>query len=223
MKLLCITDLHSSGTALDCILAEAGPVDLILLGGDITSFGTPEEAENLVRRAQAAGAPVLAVAGNCDSPQIQHRLEEIGVSLHGRGLLQAEIGFHGLSGSPPWRSHMYCFPEDQIQHLLQIGYRQIADARLHVLLAHAPPRDGRLDRTYLGQHVGSRALREFIDQHQPDLVVCGHVHEARGVELLGRTTVVNCGAASAGWYGLVQIEPEKPQTNVPVHVELRKA
>jgi Icc-related predicted phosphoesterase len=220
MKLFCIPYLHSSATALDCILAEAGSVDLILLGGDITSFGTPEEAANLVCRALATGVPVLAVAGNCDSPQIQRRLEEMDVSLHARGILLEEVGFHGLSASPPWRSHMYCLPEDELQHALQVGYRQIADARRHVVLAHAPPRDGQLDRTFLGRHVGSTALREFIERHQPNLVVCGHVHEARGVESLGRTTVVNCGAASAGWYGVVEIEPEK---DVPVRPELRKA
>ena len=220
MKLLCITDLHSSATALAGILAEAGPVDLILLGGDITSFGTPEEAANLVGQAQSRGVPVLAVAGNCDSLQIDARLSEMGVGIHGRGVTLGLVGFHGLSASPPWRSHMYCLEEGQLLQALQAGYEQIAHAHRHVVLAHAPPRDGRLDRTFLGQHVGSTALRQFIEKHQPDLVVCGHVHEARGVELLGRTTVVNCGAASTGRYALVQIDLDK---DVPVSAELRKA
>jgi len=75
-----------------------------------------------------------------------------------------------------------------------------------MVLAHVPPHDCRLDCTGLGDHVGSRALRRFIDEHQPDLVVCGHVHEARGTERLGRTLVVNCGPATSGCYALLDLD-----------------
>lgn len=88
MKLLGITDLHGSLRALDRILAHAGPVDAILLGGDITHFGTPDDAETVVRLARDAAATVVAVAGNCDSADIDERLThldveaEINVQLH---------------------------------------------------------------------------------------------------------------------------------------------
>ena len=56
MKLLCISDLHGDSSALDRILEDAGAVDIVLLGGDITHFGTPNAAEHLVRRAWEACA-----------------------------------------------------------------------------------------------------------------------------------------------------------------------
>ena len=208
MKLLCITDLHNEQPALGRILAHAGPVDLILLGGDLTNFGSPANAEDLVRRSQDSETTVLAVAGNCDSAEIDRRLIELGVALHGRGVLHQGIALHGLSAMPPWRSDMYQFTEGQLAEFLQAGYAQIEGAQHHVVLSHPPPCDTTLDRTSRGRHVGSKALRTFIDRKQPHLVICGHIHEARGMEKLDRTTVVNCGLAAAGYYAIAEVDDE---------------
>jgi len=235
MKLLGITDLHSAVGMLERILHRAGPVDLVLLGGDITNFGTPDDAEGIVNRVLQAGLPVLAVAGNCDSALIEQRLQDLGVSLYRRAVVRNQIGFQGLSAMPPWKSRMYHFSEDQLADDLQEGYRQLqaqkqpepilsrSDAlwappseqqaeptgwKTHIVLSHVPPRDCKLDRTFLGRHVGSQALRQFIDQVQPDLVLCGHIHEGRGLDRIGRTWVLNCGPAAAGNYGLVEVASE---------------
>jgi Icc-related predicted phosphoesterase len=205
MRLVAITDLHGSPAALDRILAGAGAVDLILLGGDLTNFGSPAEAERLVRQAEATGTKVWAVAGNCDSAEIERRLVELEVSLMGRGVVHDGVGLHGLSAMPPWRSDMYQLTEDELAEVLRAGYAPIAGAAHHVLLSHPPPHGGRLDCTSAGKHVGSTALRDFIDETQPELVLCGHIHEARGVEKLGRTTAVNCGPAAAGFYALAEL------------------
>jgi len=53
--------------------------------------------------------------------------------------------------------------------------------------------------------VGSSALRAFIDQRQPALVFCGHIHEGRGIERLGKTLVANCGTAYEGCYASAEI------------------
>jgi hypothetical protein len=216
MRLLCITDLHGNAAILHHILADAGGADIILLGGDITNFGPPEEAERLLRQLQAVGLPLLAVGGNCDSPQIDRRLEQLGVLLHGRGVIHQGVGIQGLSAIPPWRPRMYQFSEEELAQALESGYAQLAGAEQHVILAHAPPHGSKLDRTYFFQHVGSRALRQFIERTQPALVICGHVHEARGIDPLGRTTVVNCGPAASGYYALAEVGAE-------VKVELRRA
>ena len=158
MKLLGITDLHGNQSALRRILADAGPVDVVLLGGDITNFGTPHEAERLLQTAQDSGAAVLAVAGNCDSPQIENRLVELGASLYRRGVVHGQVGFHGLSGMPPWHQKMYQFTEKEMAEALQAGFPQIAGAQHHVILSHPPPRNERIDRTQRGDHVGSTAL-----------------------------------------------------------------
>jgi Icc-related predicted phosphoesterase len=205
MRLLCITDLHESQVALERILADTGPADLILLGGDLTNFGTPADAEAMIQQAEATGTKVLAVAGNCDSAEIDQRLVELEVSLAGRGVIYAGAGLHGLSAMPPWQGNMYETTEAELARALQTGYAQIAGAGHHVVLSHPPPHGGNLDCTSSSRHVGSRALRSFIDQVQPELVVCGHIHEARGLERLGRTTVVNCGPAAAGYYALAEL------------------
>ena len=218
MKLLCITDLHNNRTAMERILAATADlaVEMILLGGDLTNFGSPDDAEVLVRDAQATGATVLAVAGNCDSAEIDRRLVELGVSLAGRGVIHGEIGLNGVSAIPPWRSDMYQFTEEELAEVLNAGYAQLGEMEHHVVLSHVPPRDGRLDRTHLFFHAGSTALRDFVDATRPALVVCGHVHECRGVEQIDGTTVVNCGPGTNGYYAVAEVGNE-------VNVELCRA
>ncbi|KAI9837678.1 MAG: hypothetical protein M1837_002720 [Sclerophora amabilis] len=63
-----------------------------------------------------------------------------------------------------------------------------------VLVSHAPPR-GLLDQALNGRHLGCDGLKSAVERTRPRLVVCGHVHEARGVQHLQwdetSTTVVN--------------------------------
>ena len=56
-----------------------------------------------------------------------------------------------------------------------------------------------------GAHVGSTALRAFVEHAQPDLVLCGHIHEARATDTIGNTNVVNPGSVSAGPCALVAV------------------
>ena len=125
MRMVCITDLHGAPQALDRILSDAGPADVVLLGGDITSFGTPNAAEFLVRRAMEHCPQVLAVAGNCDSAAIDERLASLGVSLFGRGVMLQGVGFYGVSAMPPWTGTMYELSEDEIAASLGAGRGQL--------------------------------------------------------------------------------------------------
>jgi Icc-related predicted phosphoesterase len=106
---------------------------------------------------------------------------------------------------PPWHGNMYELTEDELSEALRAGHAQISGAEHHVVLSHPPPRGGALDRTSTSKHVGSTALRSFIDQMQPELVLCGHIHESRSAEKLGQTTAVNCGLAAAGFYALAEV------------------
>jgi Icc-related predicted phosphoesterase len=67
---------------------------------------------------------------------------------------------------------------------------------LYVL--HSPPRDTRCDMVRASTHVGSRAIRAFVERHQPPLVLSGHIHESPRIsssywDRIGRTIVVNPG------------------------------
>jgi hypothetical protein len=54
--------------------------------------------------------------------------------------------------------------------------------------------------------VGSLSLRRFIDDFRPDLLICGHIHEDKGVALLGKTTVVNVGEMRQGYAALIEMD-----------------
>jgi len=216
MRIVCVTDLHGRLAALGRILADAGPADALLLGGDITNFGSPVDADRVIELARAKVSTVLAVAGNCDSAAIDRRLVELGVSLHGRGVLLGTVGLYGLSAAPPWKKGMYQLTEDALAAALWTGHAQVRQAEQQVVLAHVPPRDTRLDRTLFWSHPGSTALRTFIDHAQPGLVLCGHIHEGRGMDRLGATIAVNCGHGARGAYALADVDQH-------VRVELRSA
>ncbi len=67
-----------------------------------------------------------------------------------------------------------------------------------IFVLHSPPRGTRCDMIGAATHVGSRAIRAFIERHQPPLVLSGHIHESPRVsasyrDLIGRTVVVNPG------------------------------
>jgi Icc-related predicted phosphoesterase len=204
VRIACVTDLHGRLAALGRILADAGPIDALLLGGDITHFGSPIDADRVIALARAHAPQVFAVAGNCDSAAIERRLVELGVSLHGQGTRLGPVGIHGLSGIPPWKPGMYQLSEDELAEALEAGSRAIADAPWRVLLAHVPPRDTPADQTVFWKHAGSVAVRSFVESSQPHVVFCGHIHEGRGTTQLGPTKVVNCGHGALGAYALAE-------------------
>jgi Icc-related predicted phosphoesterase len=107
---------------------------------------------------------------------------------------------------PPWLSTMYYLTEEEIAAALQQGRMQVGEPRWEVVISHPPPRRTKLDVIANGEHVGSTALRDFIETAQPHLVICGHIHESRGIDHIGDTTLVNCGAACRGYYAVVDID-----------------
>ena len=215
MEIVCVTDLHGRMESLARILADCGNPDVMLLGGDITNFGSPADAAHVIEAVRQRVPTVWAVAGNCDSAAIDQELDCLGVGLHGRGVLCENVGIHGLSAIPPWKRGMYSLTEEQLQAALQRGHAAIQTAVVRVLLAHVPPQDTKADRTFFWVHAGSEAVRSFVDRVQPNLVFCGHIHEGRGVETLGRTTIVNCGFGGRGEYAVAHVK------GIELRIELR--
>jgi Icc-related predicted phosphoesterase len=75
---------------------------------------------------------------------------------------------------------------------------QRSDPQRTILVCHTPPFDTALDTMPRGRHVGSKALRAFIEQHAPPLTLHGHIHESpelsgRYATQLGRTWSINPG------------------------------
>jgi Icc-related predicted phosphoesterase len=98
------------------------------------------------------------------------------------------------------------------------------DLERAIFLMHTPPYDTTLDRAALDGrqyehvaldvHVGSIAVRRFIEQRQPLLTLHGHVHESSRLTgewktVIGRTVCIN-GAHDGPELALVRFDPEGP-------------
>jgi Icc-related predicted phosphoesterase len=200
-------DVHGRFDAVPRALREIGDVDAIVIGGDITLAGSRDEAVRAIEAWRALAPRLLCVAGNWDSPEIDDCLVELGVSLDGRGLVLGDVGLFGVSAAPESSLHTpYELDEEELGLRIEQGFAAVRDSRVRILCAHAPPSGTACDRTQSGQHVGSTAVRAIVEREQIDLVLCGHIHEGRGIDEIGTTRVVNPGPAMAGHYALVEVD-----------------
>jgi Icc-related predicted phosphoesterase len=206
MRIGYVVDVHGRFEAVSDAVARMGTVDVLLVGGDITTFGTPEDARRALELWRPLAPTLLAVAGNCDSPAIDALLVEEGVSLDGRGEVVDGVGFAGVSASPPTPLDTpHELPDEDIGRRGAAGLAQVAGCTVRIFCPHAPPYDTACDRIRSGAHVGSPALRALVEREQPDLVLCGHIHEARALDELGATRIVNPGPVAAGHHALVEV------------------
>jgi Icc-related predicted phosphoesterase len=201
LRVLGLVDIHWSGRR-PVRLPDLSGVDLVLLGGDLTHFQGIEVARTLVDKIRAAGPQVLAVCGNCDLPEIEDFLEETGIALDRRSRVVAGATFVGLSAGLPFGGCPYERTEEEFTAACAEA-RSAAEAMSApgptILLSHQPPHGTRCDRVLRLKHVGSRAVRRLVEDWQPDLVLCGHIHESRGRDTIGRSVVINPGPWRSGY------------------------
>ncbi len=206
MKILALTDIHGVYTTASEIIRKES-ADLVIIGGDLTTIGTVTEAGNAIKLFAKDVAQILCVAGNMDLPQHDQMYEERGLLLNARGVTIGEVGFFGVSGAPISRLHTpYEITEEEIKRRIERGYRMVSKASKKVFVPHSPPYGTTLDIIHNGIHVGSTAVRDFIEDAQPDVVICGHIHEGRGRDTIDKTEIVNCGSAANGYYAVITID-----------------
>jgi uncharacterized protein len=179
--------------------------DYALLIGDLTYFGDPPDAFRVVDAVRQFCPHVLAVTGNLDMPTVIDAFRDAGISLHGEGRRFGSLGIFGCGGSnvTPMDTPTE-LTEEELREVLEAGHEAVADASRHLMVCHTPPYDTRLDRLMNGRPVGSPAVRHFIEAHQPDVALVGHIHEGRGTDRIGRTVVLNAGALRDGGYVVVE-------------------
>lgn len=212
MRLFALADPHGNYSKIEELLRIAGKVDVVLIAGDITNFGPDEKALELF---SMFDQQVLAVPGNCDQRSI---IELIGASsatdLHERSVIIEGIRFIGMGGSNPTP---FCTPFEiqECDYEESIGrvtdQENIEDEPL-VILTHAPP-FGILDDVG-DEHVGCKVLNTFLDK--ANLIVCGHIHEARGIVRSGKTTIVNPGMAALGFAAVIDLDISGDEVDVNV-------
>ncbi len=212
MRIVAFGDIHmSSGEIRNIPGIETA--DLIILNGDLTNYGTRHDAKRILNEILSVNLSVLALIGNLDNFEINDYLDELDLNLHGQArLFQEKVCLIGIGGSniTPFRTPTE-FSEDELATIGEQAYSQglefkMLSESLHnsripvILVSHAPPHGTLLDRLRNGRHVGSRAIRTIIEKHQPDLCIAGHIHEGKGVDTIGRTTVINPGMfRQGGW------------------------
>ncbi len=198
MKIFFLSDIHGRLSPGFPAAGQMADADLVVIGGDISHNGDAVGTSHVLARIEAINPRILAVHGNWDFIEVEDMLREKGYSLHGHGRMLDDIGFFGLGGSSPIPIRKRTeYSEEEILDILESGYGSIRDARKIILVSHVPPKGVR-DRTFLGLRAGSRSLRKFIESHPVDLCLCGHIHEAWGVERFGSTIVANAGSFKTG-------------------------
>jgi Icc-related predicted phosphoesterase len=193
MRLVSFGDIHMSLPTIERLALELRAADLVILSGDLTNFGGREDAAQVLAATRRHARNVLAVSGNLDQLEVIDFLQEEAVSLHGESRRLGALGIFGCGGSnrTPFNTPTE-LSDAEIGVLLERGYAGIADLQHVLMVCHTPPAHTTTDRISSGLHVGSPAVRAFIEEHQPEVCVTG------------RTVVLNAGALRDGGYIVVE-------------------
>jgi Icc-related predicted phosphoesterase len=212
MKIAVIADVHNDT---ETILQSLGKMkelgfDVIVCPGDFTDipprgFTQEDIGRLIIEELKSTGKPVMAVPGNLDLVVIPI-LEKEKVSLHGFGKIIGDAGFYGFGGAKTPFGTAYEPDDAEIEAGLRKAHEAVKDAKYKVQVTHNPPFGTRVDMLPSGLHVGSKAVRKLIEELKPDVAICAHIHEGRGVDELGNTKIINPGRLPEGYCGLVEIK-----------------
>lgn len=207
VRIAALGDLHCTKTsqgAFQSLFARvAESADLLLIAGDLTDYGLPDEARVLARELTSLRVPIAAVLGNHDvesdkQQEVRSILADAGVvmldgdacELHGIGIAGVK-GFGGGFGQRalgPWGEPIIkAFVHEAVNEALKLeaALARLRTNRLVALLHYAPIQqtvDGEPLEIY--PFLGSSRLEEPLSRYPVSFVVHGHAH--RG-QLEGRT------------------------------------
>ncbi|MBN2543426.1 metallophosphoesterase family protein [bacterium] len=207
MKIITISDIHSDVGMTARIADDLSSVDLVLISGDLTNFGGKEEARHVIEELRHYNPNILAVAGNCDHHGVEDYLNEEGLNLHRSCKLFGKFAVAGVGGSllTPFFTPNEITDHDITEYLNEATREVPGDLPL-VLLMHQPPLETKVDFSEEMGNLGSKALRDFIEERQPVVCFSGHIHEAVGIDSIGKTRVANPGPLRNGHYIYMEID-----------------
>ncbi|HLC86174.1 MAG TPA: metallophosphoesterase [Candidatus Nanoarchaeia archaeon] len=190
LKILAASDIHGDSSQVRKLAekAEKENVDLVVLCGDITS---PLQTKDIIKPFKDKNKKVLLVHGNHDGILVGELLSELYKvkNLHSNTAKYQHVGLFGCGGA---NVGLDALSEEEIFETMKKGFYYVKDLPKKIAVTHVHPDGTVVEKISPG--FGSTGLREFIDRYQPDLVLCGHVHEAAGVEdLIGKTKIINVG------------------------------
>ena len=199
MRIAATADLHFSPQSYDRIREQMQRVrdeaDLLVLAGDLTNYGKPDEIESLLNALVRLRVPTVAVLGNHDYESGRHdelikMMTAEGVKvLDGTGYERDGVGFAGTKGFPGGfgRGVLTAFGEPEVKAFVQAALDETMKleralmqlrAEKRVVVTHYAP----IVDTVKGEpeqifpYLGSSRLSEVIDRHGAVLALHGHAH-----------------------------------------------
>jgi Icc-related predicted phosphoesterase len=206
IRIAAAADIHCSDETRGRIEAAFAKVDvdtdLILLAGDLTTYGLPEQAQVLADIAHGVSAPIVAVLGNHDyhsdrEGEITELLTAAGITLLERSstvlsVSDVSVGIVGAKGFiGGFDGGGINFGEPLIRQIhaettadvdaLERGFSEIAGAAIRIALLHYSPIAETLEGEPRGiwSVLGNQRLAVPLAAHRPDLVLHGHAHKGR--------------------------------------------
>jgi Icc-related predicted phosphoesterase len=201
--------------AVEAFAGLAGRTDLVLLAGDLTTHGEPEQGAVLAEACAQLDVPVFAVLGNHDwhvnrRDELVGALSEGGVRVLDRDWVTCEaagvevgiVGVKGFVGGFPG-SHLPDFGEPSLRAIyretqrevdaLDQGLREIALCPTRIVLLHYAPTEATIvgEPAGIWGYLGTDRLAAPIAEHEPDLVLHGHAHSGTFEGAIGDVPVYN--------------------------------
>ncbi len=203
LRIAAVADIHctrnSQGAFQGLFAHIAADADILLLGGDLTAYGLPEEARILARELTAAAKmPILAVLGNHEyesdkQEEVRQIVTDAGVRiLDGEACEIDGVGFAGVKGFgggfdrrslEPWgEATMKRFVHEAVEEVLKLGsaLARLRTAHRIAILHYSP-----LRATVLGEpleifpFLGSSRLEEPLNRYTLTAVFHGHAHNGQ--------------------------------------------
>lgn len=176
-------DFHGNKEKMDIFLEgiEENSPQLAILCGDISS-----SLEEVVDFLNELKIKAFVVPGNMDPMEMDEAINKSrATNLNRKRIKFNDKYFIGYGGTN--------FGEFQ--------------GKADVVVTHVPPK-GLQDRVVFGMHIGNKSLRNFIEETEPKLLICGHVHEDPGYTDFHGTIVLNCSVGKKGFYSLVELDDD---------------
>ena len=208
MRIAALADLHFSPQGYDRIREAMNRLrdeaDLLILAGDLTNLGKPEEMESMLASFMRLRVPIVAVLGNQDfefgkQDELTKMMLAEGVKvLDGSGYERDGVGFAGTKGfiGGFGRGVLTAFGEPEVKAFVQSAINEtlkleralsmLRTEKRIVVTHYSPVIDTvRGEPEQIFPYLGSSRPAEVIDRHQAVLAVHGHAHHGA---LEGKTT-----------------------------------
>jgi len=215
MNILVVSDIHNDIESMMRYIDKISLLDfnVVVCPGDFTDiapkgFTKIDIGKIIIEELRGLNKPLVVLPGNQDKELIP-MFEEEKISIHGKGKIIDKVGFYGFGGAAtPFNTSLEP-NEEEIKVGLERAYGEVKDSKIRVQVTHNPPARTKVDAISSGAHVGSEAVRKFIEEKHPLVAISAHIHEARGTDEIDGTKLMNAGRFPEGYCGLVSIDEGK--------------